>query len=174
MMVDSHAHIDLTAFDDDRDQVLARAWESGVKTIINVGVDLESSRTSLEMAQNYPGVFTAIGVHPNDVSNVADDDLGWIAELASVDRAVAIGEIGLDFYRQRSPRQRQLEFFRRQLDMAVELDMPVVVHCRNAHNEVLDILDRGLGPVLMPSLADVLASAPRMSRGIIIWILSTR
>ena len=137
MLIDSHAHIDLPAFNDDRDQVLARAREQGVNAIINVGVDLESSRASLHIAQHYPDIFTAIGFHPNRASVMKESDLGLLGELVGNPRVVAIGEIGLDFYRKSSPRQRQLEVFQQQLDLAAKLGLPVVIHCRDAHKELL-------------------------------------
>jgi TatD DNase family protein len=140
LLIDSHAHIDLAAFDGDREQVLARARQKGVGVIINVGVDLASSRTSLKIAGDHPGVFTAVGFHPNDVGKMAEGDLGLLAELAKGDKVVAIGEIGLDFYRKWSPHQRQLEVFGQQLDLARELGLPVVIHCREAHQEMLEVL----------------------------------
>lgn len=140
MLIDSHAHLDLPAFNGDRDQVLTRARKQGVSTIINVGVNLESSRASLHIAQRYPDIFTAVGFHPNRASEMREGDLSLLAELAGNSKVVAIGEIGLDFYRKSSPRQRQLEVFQQQLDLAAELGLPVVIHCRNAHKEALDII----------------------------------
>ncbi|MFC2002368.1 TatD family hydrolase [Chloroflexota bacterium] len=144
MIIDSHAHIDFPAFDDDRDQVLARAHQQGVGAIITVGIDLQSSRASLQLAQHYPHVFTAVGFHPNQASLLQEGDLRQIAELASDSKVVAIGEIGLDFYRKSTPRQHQLGVFQQQLDLAAELGLPVIIHCRQAHKEVLNILSRWL------------------------------
>lgn len=140
MLIDSHAHLDLPAFDSDRDQVLTRAHQQGVSTIINVGVDLESSRASLRIVQYYPDVFTAVGFHPNSASEMKEGDLALLSELAGRPKVVAIGEIGLDYYRKSTPHQRQLEVFQQQLDLAAELGLPVVIHCRNAYKELLDIL----------------------------------
>ncbi len=140
MLIDSHAHIDLPEFNKDRDQVLERARQQGVRAVINVGLDAESSRKSLEMAKKYDDVFVAVGFHPHEASKMKEGDLESLAELSRDSRVVAIGEIGLDFYRNLSPRQSQLEVFQKQLDLAVELDLPVVVHCRQAHKEVYDIL----------------------------------
>ena len=140
MLIDSHTHIDFTIFDDDRDQVLARAREQGVTAIINVGLDIESSRASLHIAQHYPDIFTAVGFHPTMASKMMEGDLNRLAELAEDSRVVAIGEIGLDFYRESSSRQCQLKVFQQQLDLAAELGLPVVIHCRQAHKEVLSIL----------------------------------
>jgi len=142
LLIDSHAHIGLSVFDDDRDQVIASACEQGVNAIIDVGGDIESSRASLQIAQHHPDIFTAVGFHPNGASKMMEGDLKLLAELAEDSRVVAIGEIGLDFYRESSPQQRQLEVFQQQLNLAAELDLPVVIHCRQAHKEVLSILAR--------------------------------
>ncbi len=140
MIIDSHAHLDLPAFDKDRDQVVTRAREQGVSTIINVGLDIESSRASLRIAQHYPDVFTAVGFHPNRAAEMKEGDLSRLGELTGSPQVVAIGEMGLDYYRKSTPRQRQLEVFQQQLDFAAELGLPVVIHCRNAHKELLAIL----------------------------------
>ena len=140
MIVDSHAHLDLPVFGKDRDQVIARARQQGVSVIINVGLNVGSSQASLKLAQDYPDVFAAVGFYPNEASRMMNNDLSSLAELTEDSRVIAIGEIGLDFYRKSSPRQRQLEVFREQLDLAAELDLPVIIHCRQAHKEVLNIL----------------------------------
>ena len=141
-MIDSHAHIDFPDFDNDREEVLARARQQGVDTIITVGTDLSSSRVSLQIAQQHPGIFTAVGFHPHQASQLRDGDLSQLAELTNDAKVVAIGEIGLDFFRRLSPNQCQVEAFQQQLDLAAQLRLPVIIHCRNAHREVLDILSR--------------------------------
>jgi TatD DNase family protein len=158
MLIDSHAHIDLATFDRDREQVFARARQGGVRAIINVGLDLESSRASLDLAKQYDDVFSTVGFHPHDASKMRDDDLKALAELAQDDRVVAVGEIGLDLYRNLSSRRSQEEAFKKQLDLAVELGLPVVVHCRQAHKEVYKILSRWVRSTL---------SAGRLRRGVI-------
>jgi TatD DNase family protein len=140
LLIDSHAHINLPEFDKDRNDVLARARQQGIKAIINVGLDAKSSRISLEMAKRYDDVFVAVGFHPQEASKMTEDDLKLLADLTEDSRVVAIGEIGLDFYRDLSPRQRQLDVFEQQLALAAELGLPVIVHCRQAHKEVYDIL----------------------------------
>ena len=140
MLIDSHAHIDLPEFNKDRDQVLERARRRGVAAVINVGLDAESSRQALAMAKKYDDIFVAVGFHPHEASKMKEGDLDSLAELTEDARVVAIGEIGLDFYRNLSPREAQLEAFKKQLELAVELKLPVVVHCRQAHREVYDIL----------------------------------
>ncbi len=140
MLVDSHTHIDARMYNKDRHQVLARAREAGVRAIVDVGCDLESSRASVKLARQYAEVFAAIGFHPHSASRMGDSDLEALDELAREPKVVAIGEIGLDFYRNLSPRDMQFEAFKRQLELAERLDMPVIVHSRNAHEEVFAIL----------------------------------
>lgn len=142
MLVDSHAHLDSPDFDGDRHQVLDRAYQQGVGTIITVGTDLVSSQAALQIARHYPDIFVSVGFHPNRTDPLSKDELSRLAELAGESKVVAIGEIGLDFYRKSSPRQRQLEAFQQQLDLATELALPVIIHCRDAHKEVLEILSR--------------------------------
>ena len=142
MLIDSHAHIDLPDFAHDRDEVLARAQRQGVSAIVNIGINLASSRESIQIAQHYPDVFTSVGFHPNDTAQLRGGDLSQLAQLAGAAKVVAIGEIGLDFYRRASPHQRQVEAFQQQLTLAAELGLPVIIHCRNANPEVWDILSR--------------------------------
>jgi TatD DNase family protein len=130
----------LDAFDRDREPVLARARQGGVRAIINIGLDVESSRVSLEMARQYDEVFSTVGFHPHEADKMRDDDLKTLAELAKGAKVVAVGEIGLDFYRNLATRKSQTEAFKKQLDLSVELGLPVVVHCRDAHREVYKIL----------------------------------
>lgn len=145
MLVDSHAHIDLGAFDKDRDQVVARAEEAGVSVIINAGFDLESSRASIKLGQRYAGVFIALGFHPHNAARMRDGDLEKLAQLSQEPKVVAIGEIGLDFYRNLSPREAQMEAFKGQLELAKGLGMPVIIHSRNAQEEVFAILAEWAG-----------------------------
>ncbi len=140
MLVDSHAHLMMAEFAPDLPAVLERAAEAGVATIVCVGVDLPSSREAVEMAQRYPEVVAAVGVHPNEG---ADLPPGWLEELralAVMPRVVALGEMGLDYYRQRTGRERQRELFEAQLELSRELGLPVVVHNREADADLAEIL----------------------------------
>ncbi len=140
MLIDSHAHLNFSQFKNDRDRVIRRALSAGVTTIINVGTDLASSEDSVALAHRYPSVYAAVGIHPHDASQLSPKTLDRLAALARGDKTVAIGEIGLDFYRDLSPRDQQREAFRQQIRLAIDLHMPVVVHDRDAHAEVLEIL----------------------------------
>jgi len=145
LLVDSHAHIDVGRFDKDRDQMLSRAREAGVGAVVNVGCDLGSSRASIKLAQQYEEVFAAVGFHPHHAAKMVDGDLDKLTELAQHPRVVAIGEIGLDFYRNLSPREAQIEAFKGQLELAERLGLPVIIHSRNSQEEVLSILTEWAG-----------------------------
>jgi len=145
LLIDSHAHIDVRLYDKDRNQVLARAREAGVAAVVNAGYDLDSSGASIRLAERYAGVFVALGFHPHSAAKMGDGDVERLAELAQHPKVVAIGETGLDFYRNLSPREEQIEAFNRQLELAQRLELPVIIHCRNAQEEVLSILEEWAG-----------------------------
>ena len=145
MLVDSHAHIGARAFNKDRDKVMERAREAGVRAVVDVGSDLESSNTAIELSRQYDEVYAVVGFHPHNAARMANGDLEKLAELARQPKVVAIGETGLDFYRNLSPRRDQIEAFKSQLGLAEELGLPVVIHSRNAQEEVLSILTEWAG-----------------------------
>ncbi|MBA7622242.1 D-aminoacyl-tRNA deacylase [subsurface metagenome] len=140
VLVDSHTHIDMRLYNRDRDQVLERARGAGVAAVVDVGCDLDSSREAIRLAAQYSEVFAALGFHPHSAAKMRDSDLERLSELAQHPKVVAIGEIGLDFYRNLSPREVQVEAFKKQLALACRLKLPVIVHCRDAQEEVLSIL----------------------------------
>jgi TatD DNase family protein len=140
-LIDSHAHIYYRDYAGDFDAMLQRAADAGVEAMLVVGTDIESSRESVELAEKHPQLYAAVGIHPHDAGRVTDACYEIIRNLAlSSDKIVAIGEIGLDFYRDRSPREAQESVFRAFLRMANELDKPVIIHDRDAHQLVLDCL----------------------------------
>jgi TatD DNase family protein len=139
-LVDSHAHLDDRAFAGERDEVVARALAAGVRSIVTVGADLPSSRRAVALSARYAGVFAVVGVHPHDASRLDEAALKELRELARRPKVVAIGETGLDFYRDLSPRPVQRTAFRSHLALARELGLPVVVHDRDAHDEVMAAL----------------------------------
>lgn len=140
MYFDTHAHYDDEAFDADRDAVLQSMPGRGISLIVNPGCNLPSSRAALELSRRYPFVYAAVGVHPHDAESMKAGDLATLRELASQERAVAIGEIGLDYYYDRSPRQVQKERFREQMALAAEMNLPVIIHDREAHEDCLNIV----------------------------------
>ncbi|WP_177503588.1 TatD family hydrolase [Anaerosinus sp.] len=142
MFFDSHAHLDDEKFTDDRAEVIARAKENGVTHIVNIGADMESSARSIELTQQYDMIYAAVGVHPHDAKKVIVSDYDQLAQWTRLDKVVAIGEIGLDYYYDLSPRELQREVFIRQLDVARQTHMPIVIHDRDAHGETMEILKR--------------------------------
>lgn len=141
-MIDSHSHIYMERYDSDRRAVIARAAAAGVTQLLQVGCDLESSRAVVALSQRVPGIYAAVGVHPHQASALDDDILDALAVLFAHPKVVAWGEIGLDFYYDNSPRRSQLTAFEAQLQRAIRLDVPVVIHSREAEAETLDLLRR--------------------------------
>jgi len=140
VLVDTHAHLDFRDFSGDRDDVVDRAMRAGVDWIIDPGCDVETSEAAVRLAYTYDSVLAAVGIHPNNTAGASPGDLASIARLASDPRVVAIGETGLDFYRDRSPRDVQVRAFRGQLDLARELDLPVIVHFRDVESEGIGLV----------------------------------
>lgn len=176
VLIDSHAHIYYRDYAADFDEMLQRAADSGVNAILVVGTDPESSRESVELAEKYPQLYAAVGIHPHDAGRVTEKCYDLIRELAlSSPKVVAIGEIGLDFYRDRSPRDTQEVVFRRLLRLARELDKPVIVHDRDAHEPVLACLreERVSRGVLHCFSGDVAMAAEALGMGLYISIPGT-
>ena len=140
MLVDSHCHLQDRRFDSDREQVLARARDAGVTALMVIGDDIESSRAAVELADSNDDVYAAIGVHPHNAKSVTLRDLETLARLADCAKVVAIGEIGLDYYRDLSPRDVQMRVFQEQLQLARSLRLPVVIHSRRADEETFDVI----------------------------------
>ncbi|MBN1660884.1 MAG: TatD family hydrolase [Anaerolineae bacterium] len=140
MLIDTHAHLDFHQFDHDRDAVLRRARDAGVRTIITIGTDVATSRAAVNLAARYAGLFATVGMHPHDAKALDGEALAALRDLGRRPEVVAIGEIGLDFYRDRSPHDVQRRAFRAQLAWAAALGKPVVIHDRDAHDEVMSIL----------------------------------
>lgn len=140
MLIDSHAHLDMERFDLDRDLVIDRALSVDVRQIITIGIDIKSSIRAVKLAKSYSSIFASVGIHPHNADNTDKTDLEQIPLIANQEKIVAIGETGLDFFRNRSSRQKQIELFKQQLDIAISLDLPVVIHDREAHEEILKIL----------------------------------
>lgn len=139
-MIDSHAHLEMDAFNDDRDEVIARAGQAGLAAVMTIGTTVASSENAVEIAGRYDPVYASVGVHPHEVKDVVPDDYDRLRRLAGMAKVVAIGEIGLDFYYNHSPREIQFGHFADQLDLAIELGLPVIIHDREAHEETLEFL----------------------------------
>lgn len=136
MLIDSHCHLTLPHFEPDLDQVLERARGAGVEAIVTIGIDLAHSRAAVALAERYPQVYATVGIHPNDAGSLGPETLAELRRLAGHPKTVGIGEIGLDYYWQQSPVELQKTVFRQQLDLAAELGLPVIIHDREAHDDV--------------------------------------
>ena len=140
MIFDSHAHYDDEAFNEDREELLGSLPEKGVSRVVNVGASLRGVRDSVALAEKYPYIYTAVGVHPDEVGELTEEHLTWIRELSQKEKVVAIGEIGLDYYWDTQPREIQKEWFVRQLALAKEVNLPVIIHSREAAKDTFDII----------------------------------
>lgn len=140
MIFDTHAHYDDEQFDEDRDELLASMQACGVEAVTNIGASLATSQNTIELTKKYPFVYGAIGVHPNEVEDLNEDGIAWLKENSALPKIVAIGEIGLDYYWDEPGREIQKKWFLRQLELAREVKLPVVIHSRDAAKDTLDIM----------------------------------
>lgn len=140
MIFESHAHYDDEAFDEDRDALLGSFAENGIDTVINIGASLESCRRTIALMERYPFVYGAIGVHPSETGELDERSFQWLRECCSRAKVVAVGEIGLDYYWKEPEPSVQKKWFERQLGLARETGLPVVIHSRDAAKDTLDIL----------------------------------
>jgi TatD DNase family protein len=155
MLIDTHCHLNFNSYDDDRAEVIRRAAAAGVTRIIIPGTDQTGSREGIELAARHAGVYTAVGVHPNNTANFNAWQLETLTALASSPKVIAIGEIGLDYYWDKSPRQVQRQAFEAQLEVAARLELPVIIHNREASDDVIDVLEQWA-----QSLPDALKDRP--------------
>ncbi len=139
-LVDTHAHLDQPEFDSDREQAIARARDAGVTTIISAGTDLEASRRAIRLARDHSGVFATAGFHPHEAVHMKESDIAALEDLTKQPKVVALGEMGLDYFRNRSPREAQLRALQWQLNLSAKLKLPVVIHCRQAEKDMLPLL----------------------------------
>lgn len=139
---DTHAHYDDSRFDGDRDELISSLKDKGISGIINCGCDLSSSLKTVELSKKHDFIYAAVGVHPHEAEELTDGDEKEIKKLYSYKKVVAVGEIGLDYHYDFSPRERQLEVFEKQLIWANELSLPVIVHDREAHEDTFNLLKK--------------------------------
>lgn len=139
---DTHAHYDDSRFDEDRNELLSSLREKGVSQIINCACDYKSCLSTLEITKNHCFTYAALGVHPHEAEDLTEDDFCRIIELFNNEKVVAVGEIGLDYHYDFSPREKQREVFERQLILANELNLPVIIHDREAHEDTMNLLKK--------------------------------
>lgn len=152
-LIDSHAHLDFRQFDDDRESAIERARQAGVVAIINVGTNLSSSRASVHLAEEHDFIYATVGIHPHDADTADEEALNALRSLVEHPQVVAVGEIGLDYYRDYSPRSLQRRAFHDQLALAAEVRRPVVIHSRDAHDEVFVALHNWEGTGVLHTYA---------------------
>jgi len=141
MLFDSHAHLNNPQFDEDREELISSLKENKVDLVLNVGADVKTSIESIELSDKYYFIYASVGIHPHDVSNLEEDTIDTLRNLATENKkVVAIGEIGLDYYYENSPRELQKEWFIKQIKLANELKLPIIVHDRDAHQDTFDII----------------------------------
>lgn len=140
MIFDTHAHYDDDAFDEDRDTLLGEIFSSGICCITDVGASAKSSKSAVALSKKWPQIYAAVGVHPDSTADMTEEDIETLRSLAQEKKVVAIGEIGLDYYWDNSPREVQKKWFERQLALAREVDLPVIIHSREAAKDTMDIM----------------------------------
>lgn len=141
-IIDTHAHYDDEKFDIDRDLLIKTMFVTDIAAVINIGCSISRSERSVELANTYPNMFAAVGVHPEEIYDLPSNYLDILRNLAEDKKTVAIGEIGLDYHYDEYDRERQIKVFTEQLELAKELDMPVIIHSRDATEDTMDILRR--------------------------------
>lgn len=152
-LIDTHCHLDFDSYDGMRDEIVREAAEAGVTRILNPGTDLDRSQAAVELAARYPGVYAAVAIHPNSTAAWSDEWRDALRALAAQPKVVAIGEIGLDYYWDKSPKETQWRAFEAQLALASELELPVIIHNRDASDDTLGILAQWAA-TLPPGLRD--------------------
>lgn len=140
MIIDSHAHLDDARFNKDRDKLIKELEENGIELAINIGSDLKTSIASTALADKHENIYAAVGIHPHSAKEVDESTIEILRSFAARDKVVAIGEIGLDFHYDNSPRDIQKKWFKEQIKLAKEVNLPIVVHSRESDQEVLDII----------------------------------
>lgn len=139
-LIDSHAHLDDEQYNHDQNQVILRAKEANIRAIINPGTDMVTSKKAMQLARDNEMIYCAIGFHPHEAEQATTDDFNLLAEWSKEEKVVAIGELGLDYYYDYSPRQQQQQILIQQLDLARQLRLPIIVHDRDAHEDILNII----------------------------------
>lgn len=141
MLFDTHVHLNADQFEDDVDEVIQRAKDTGVEKMIVVGFDEKTIKKAMKLVETYEFLYAAVGWHPVDAIDLTEDYLAWIEELASHPKVVAIGETGLDYHWEKSPKDVQKEVFKKQIRLAKRVKLPIIIHDRNAHQDIVNVLE---------------------------------
>jgi TatD DNase family protein len=159
MYIDTHTHLQFESYDEDREVVIQRAIKNNVDAMITIGTDLESSHQALELAEKFAVIYASVGIHPNDCKGSTSSDLAKIIKMAKEEKAIAIGEIGLDYYRLVVSKEKQQEVLRSQIHIARDLGLPIIIHNRDAHGDIYKVLKEekaeGIGGVFHSFTGDI-------------------
>lgn len=142
MIIDTHAHYGDSRFDEDRDELLSSMQDAGVGLIVEVGAGVQSTKDAIALSERYDFVYAAAGIHPEEAAQVEAEHMEWLASLAAREKVVAIGEIGLDYHYEEPSRQIQKKWFARQLELAAQVELPVIIHSREAAQDTLEIMEQ--------------------------------
>ncbi len=152
MLFDTHAHLNDSRFKEDREAVINSLKKEKIEYVVNPGADIPSSLSAIELSKKYDFIYAAVGVHPHDVKDMDEDTMAVLKSLSQNEKVVAIGEIGLDYYYDNSPRDLQIKWFEKQVELANEVKLPIIIHDRDAHQDTFDIIknkkDEAIGCVL--------------------------
>lgn len=140
MIFESHAHYDDEAFDEDREALLGSMRENGIEYIINVGASIETTRNTVALTEQYPFIYGAAGVHPDDTKELNEENFAWLKKQCAKEKIVAVGEIGLDYYWDSTPRDIQKKWFIRQMELAKEMNLPVIIHSRESAQDTMELI----------------------------------
>lgn len=140
MFIDTHAHLDFDSFDEDRDAVIQRAIENKISTIITIGTSLSTSQKAVKYAESYASIYAAVGIHPSDCAEASESDYLAIEKLSHVDKVIAVGEIGLDYYRMYTDKETQTSAFKKQIALARKVKLPVIIHNRDSQDDVIKMI----------------------------------
>lgn len=165
MIFETHAHYDDERFDQDRDALLASLPAKGIGRVINVGASIESTKTTLALAEKYDYVYAAVGVHPSDIDGLNEETFAWLKEQTGHPKAVAVGEIGLDYYWEKEPEIQRLqrEWFARQMELAKECQLPVIIHSRDAAEDTMKVM-RGVHAEEIPGVIHCYSYSRELAR----------
>lgn len=165
MIFETHAHYDDEKFDGDREELIAKLPEAGIGHVINVGASIESTKTTLELVKKHDFMYAAVGVHPSDVDGLNEETFAWLAEQTRLDKTVAVGEIGLDYYWDKEPevQKNQRIWFQKQMELARKADLPVIIHSREAAEDTMRIM-KEIHAEEIPGVIHCYSYSPEMAK----------
>lgn len=168
MIFETHAHYDDEKFDGDREELIAELREAGISHVINVGASIESTKTTLELVKKHDFMYAAAGVHPSDVDGLNEETFAWLAEQTCLDKTVAVGEIGLDYYWDKEPevQKNQRIWFQKQMELARKADLPVIIHSRDAAEDTMRIM-KEVHAEEIPGVIHCYSYSPEMAKGFV-------